>query len=157
MQNLFGSSDQTLPEVLQDDLEELLTWDNNAYLTWMSVNSEAENACWFTVKLSSNGRDFGLRLEFWIPEWMTARGAAAVLPANWSLSECKNGERAVVDLGMGKWSAMVAALPRISRTCARLMNELWGETDVDDVMLMTIDYQDDQLEVPFTEIAGYGR
>jgi hypothetical protein len=63
----------------------------------------------------------------------------------------------MVDLGMRKWSEVEASLPSVARTSARLMNELWGRTDVDDVLLMSIDYQDEQLEVPFTDMPTYGR
>ena len=159
MQNLFSGIADSLPQMLQSDLEELLTWDNNCYLTWMRVDSDAagDAARPFTVKLSSDGRKFGLRAEFWIPEWMTERGVAAILPASLQVADCDPGQRAAVDFGMRKWSEVEASLPKVSRTCARLANELWGRTDVDDVLLMTIDYQDEQLETPFTDLPGYGR
>jgi hypothetical protein len=156
MQNLFSAEGSPLPESLQEDLEELLTWDNNCYLTWVRMGGvPSEESRWFTVKLSSDGRDFGLRLEFWIPAWMTARGVEAVLPASLALSDCVPGERAVVDLGMRKWSEVQASLPKVARTCARLINELWGLTRSEELLLMTVDYQDEQSATPFTALPTY--
>ena len=43
---------------------------------------------------SSDGCSFGLRLEFWIPEWMTERAVAAVLPAHLALADCRPGKEA---------------------------------------------------------------
>jgi hypothetical protein len=159
MPNLFSGVGLSLPETLLDDLEELLTWDNNCYLTWVSVSDDTdpEGARWFTVQFSSDGRDFGLRLDFWIPEWMNARGVAAVLPAHMEVAECEPGSRAVVDLGMRRWSELKASLPKVARTSARLINELWGPTESDEVLLLTIEYQDEQHPVAFPSLPGYGR
>ena len=158
MQNLFSAEGTPLPETLLEDLEELLTWDNNCYLTWVRMGSGApsDDSRWFTVKLGSDGRDFGLRLEFWIPAWMNARGVEAVLPASLALTECVPGQRASVELGMRKWSEVHASLPRVARTCARLINELWGLTSSEELLLMTVDYQDEQLATPFTALPTYG-
>jgi hypothetical protein len=159
MQNLFASLDRPLPETLLEDLEELLSWDNNCFLTWVSVgdDTEAEGARWFTVRFSSDGRDFGLRLEFWIPQWMTARGVAAVLPASLPVAECKPGQQAAVDVGMERLSRVRANLPRLARTCARLINELWGRTESDGILLLAMEYQEQQLEMPFADLPTYGR
>jgi hypothetical protein len=157
MQGTFDYAERALPALLQSDLEELLTWDNNCELTWTSILSESEESHWFRVALSSSGRDFGLALEFWIPEWMNARGVAAILPAHLAVGECVPGRHARVDLGMGRWSALQAGLPKVARTCARLINELWGATDSDDLLLLSMNYQDEQLETPFTELPTYGR
>ena len=156
--SLFGSN-PSLPEALQNDLEELLTWDNNCYLTWVRVDdgTVAEGSQPFTMQLTSDGREFGLRLEFWIPEWMNERGVSAILPASLSVAECRPGKSAAVEFGMRRWSEVETSLPRVARTCARLMNELWGRTDTDDVLLVTIDYQEEQLETPFTDLPSYGR
>ncbi len=158
MQKLFSTAGGSLPETLLEDLEELLTWDNNCYLTWvrMEGGASSDESRWFTVKLSGDGHQFGLRLEFWIPGWMTARGVEAVLPASLAVSECVSGQRAGVDLGMRKWSEVKASLPRVARTCARLINELWGRTGSEELLLMTVDYQEGLLEAPFTELPTYG-
>ena len=159
MQNLFSGSGPPLPETLLADLEELLTWDNNCLLTWVSLGNDCDrqNSRWFTVLLTSDGQQFGLRLEFWVPEWMTARGVDAVLPAHLSVQACTPGKEATVDLGMRRWSELEASLPKVARTSARLMNELWGPTVTDEVLLLTIEYQEEQLETPFPQLPTYGR
>jgi hypothetical protein len=159
MQKLFADTDVPLPATLQDDLEELLTWDNNCFLSWVSVSTEQDpdGTRWFRVKLSSDGSCVWLRLEFWIPEWMTERGAAAILPAHLSLDGCRPGVEAAVDLPPLRWSELRGTLPRVARTCARLINELWGRTDTEDVLLLTIDYQEHRLETPFSSLPGYGQ
>ena len=43
----------------------------------------------------------------------------------------------------------------VARTTARLMNELWGPTQGDDVMLVGIDYLESLLPIPFAEVPGY--
>lgn len=158
MQKLFDF-DVPLPETLQDDLEELLTWDNNCYLSWVSVSNEndPDGSRWFTVKFNGDGRAWALRLEFWIPEWMNARGAAAILPAHLSLADCTPGVEASACMELSRWSDVKASLPRVARTCARLINELWGRTESEDVLLLTIDYQDERFPVPFSKLPGYGR
>jgi len=157
MPHLFSSLERPLPEVLEDDLRELLTWDNNCFLTWSSVSSESdpEGSRWFTVKLSSDGSRFGFRLEFWIPDWMEERGVAAVLPASLAVAECRQGNFAAVDLGRKRRSELLASVPRVARTCARLINELWGPTLADGILLLAIDYQRDLLETPFPELPGF--
>ncbi|HWO88316.1 MAG TPA: hypothetical protein VNL98_04110 [Gemmatimonadales bacterium] len=159
MQALSFEGSRPLPETLLDDLRELLTWDNNCLLTWsgMGTETDPEGARWFTVKLSSDGERFALRLEFWIPEWMSERGVAAILPAHLQVEACRPGEWAAVDLGLRTWSELEASLPRVARTCARLINELWGPTEGEDVLLLTIDYQDEQLPLPFSELPGFRR
>jgi hypothetical protein len=157
MRNPPTVSPRSLPETLLSDLQELLTWENNCLLTWVSIRSEADptGLRWFTVKYSSDGREFGLRLEFWVPEWMNARAVAAILPAHLAVADCDPGKQAAVDLGMGAWSALQASLPRVARTCARLINELWGRTEAEQVLLLTIEQQEEQLETPFTELPTY--
>ena len=157
MRTLFSELERPLPQALLDDLTELLTWDNNAFLTWVRTDDDIGGNRWFTVSLSSDGRQFGLRLEFWIPEWMTARGVTAILPAHLQLAECRLGTQATVDLGMRPWADVKASLPRVARTAARLMNELWGLTETDAVLLLAMEYQDELLETPFTQIPGYGK
>lgn len=148
-----------LPEVLLGDLRELLTWDNNCFLTWVQAPSdvEGEPQRWFTVRLGSDGQKFGLRLEFWIPAWMSQRGVAAILPAHLEPSTFEPGRLAAVDLGLQPWPELERSLPKVSRTCARLMNELWGPATAREVLLLTLEYQDEQLEAPFTAIPGYGK
>jgi hypothetical protein len=149
--HLFSSLDRPLPEALQDDLEALCAWDNNCYLTWVSVGSDADpdGSRWFTVKLTGDGRSFELRLEFWIPAWMGDRGLAAILPASVPVSGCRTGVSAAVDLGPRSRAELRTGLPRVARTCARLMNELWGPTRTDDVLLLTMEYQEERLPEPF--------
>lgn len=151
MPNLFSRGAKALPEVLLEDLRELLTWDNNCLLTWSNAgdDGDADGSRWFSVLFSSDGRQFGLRLEFWIPAWMDERGVAAVLPASLSNSEVVDGKRAAVDLGMKPRNEVEAGLPKAARTCARMMNELWGPTVSDDVLLLTMEYQPDLLDPPF--------
>lgn len=157
MAHLFSSFERPLPQVLEDDLRELLTWDNNCFLSWSSVSSESDpdGSRWFTVKLSSDGSRFGFRLEFWIPEWMDERGVAAILPASLTAAECRQGNFAAVDLGMRRRSELLASVPRVARTCARMINELWGLTLADGILLLAIDYQRDRLETPFPQLATY--
>lgn len=159
MKNLFSGTGRSLPETLLDDLEELLTWDNNCYLRWVWAgnDTEAEGSRWFSVALSSDGREFGLRLQFWIPDWMTERGVSAILPASLSPADFHDGRWAAVDLGMRRWSEVEASLPKVARTSARLINELWGRTESEDVLLLTIEYQDEQLETGFAEVPDYGQ
>ena len=118
--HLFSSLDRPLPEALQEDLESLCGRDNNSYLTWVSVGSDAEpdGSRWFTVKLNGEGRSYGLRLEFWIPGWMNERGVAAILPASQPVAGCRTGVSAAVDLGMRTAAELQAALPRAARLIA---------------------------------------
>ena len=150
---------QPLPEVLLADLRELVTWDNNCFLTWVQApgDAESEPQRWFTVRLGSDGHQFGLRLEVWIPGWMPQRGVEAILPAHLEPAEFIPGKLAAVDLGLQPWPELQRSLPRTARTCARLMNELWEPTTAREVLLLTLEYQDEQLEAPFTEIPGYGK
>jgi len=149
----------SLPEMLQADLDDLLDWDNNCFLTWTRVPGEADPDAsrWFTALLSSDGERFSLRLEFWIPRWMSERGVAAILPAHLSVTAAVPGERAVVEIASGRWSELKAALPRVARTCARLINELWGRTESDQVLLLTVEYQHERLPVPFSKLPAYDR
>jgi hypothetical protein len=151
MPNLFSRGARPLPETLLEDLRELLTWDNNCLLTWGHVGGETDpdGSRWFSVLFSSNGSSFGLRLEFWVPDWMTERGVGAILPAHLSVADLYPGKRAVVDLGMRSRADLEASLPKVARTCARLMNELWGPTASDDVLLMTMEYQPEVRDEPF--------
>jgi hypothetical protein len=158
MQSLFAALERPLPETLLDDLQELVTWDNNAYLTWVGLSTEEDpdGSRWFSAKFSSDGETFGLRLEFWIPEWMTERALAAILPAHLGVDGFTRGVEGAVEVSRGRWPEVRAGLPRVARTCARLINELWGRTDSDGVLLLTIDYQEERLEIPFTELPGFG-
>lgn len=153
-----GTTERPLPAVLLEDLRELLTWDNNCYLTWVRLTGEAETESqhWFTIQFGSDGRRFGLRLEFWIPDWMDQRGVEAILPAHLAVAAIETGRWAAVDLGRASWSGVIAGLPKVARTCARLMNELWGPTTALNVLLLTLEYQDEQLETPFSGVPGYG-
>ena len=155
MQNLFSGIERPLPEILLLDLKELLTWDNNCHLTWVRLDDD-DPETWkrFSVRLWSDGRRFALNLAFGIPSWMNSRGVEAILPAHLEVSEWETG-RAVVCLGLQKWSELKSGLPRSARTCARLMNELWGPTSGQDVMLVGIDYLEPLLPIPFTEIPGH--
>jgi hypothetical protein len=56
---------------------------------------------------------------------------------------------------MRPWAELEASVPRVARTCARLMNELWGPTTGEDVMLVGIDYLEPALPTPFHEVPGY--
>lgn len=156
MQNLFSSLDRPLPALLKEDLEELLTWENNCYLTWVQLDDDDPES-WrkFNVRLWSDGRRFCLTLDFGVPEWMDARGVEAILPAHLSVTEMEPGRRAVVDLGLKSWLELKASVPRVARTCARLMNELWGPTIGENFMLVGIDYLEPQLPTPFGEIPGH--
>jgi hypothetical protein len=158
MRSLFSGLERPLPETLQDDLEDLLTWDNNAVLTWVSLDEE-EDGAWrkFSVKMYCDGRLFGLALDFGIPEWMNARGVGAIVPASLRVGEVESGKRASIDLGPRKWSELRVGLPRVSRTCARLMNELWGPTHTEDVLLTGIDYAEELLPTPYPELRSYGK
>lgn len=158
MPHLFSALERPLPEVLEDDLRELLTWDNNCFLTWSSVCSETDpdGSRWFSVKLSSDGRRFSFRLEFWIPEWMGERGVAAILPASVPVAGCRDGISAGVDLEPRRRSELVSSVPKMARTCARLINELWGPTQADGILLLVIDYQHERLDTPFPQLPTYG-
>lgn len=155
MPNLFSSLERPLPDVLREDLEELLTWENNCYLTWVQLDDE-EPGSWrrLTVRLWSDGRRFCLTLDLGIPAWMDARAVEAILPAHLSVTSMEKG-RALVDLGLKPWSELKSGLPRAARTCARLMNELWGPTTAENVMLVGIDYLDAQLPTPFAQVPGH--
>lgn len=156
MQHLFSGMERSLPQLLQADLEELATWDNNCYLTWVQLDDE-EAGSWrkFTVRLWSDGRQFGLALDFGVPEWMDLRAAEAILPAHLSVTSMDRGRRAVVETGLKQWPRLKESLPKTARTCARLINELWGPTEGDDVMLVGIDYLETVLPVSFAEIPGH--
>jgi hypothetical protein len=157
MPHLFSALERPLPQVLEDDLRELLTWDNNCFLTWSSVSSEADpdGSRWFSVRLSSDGVRFRFQLEFWIPEWMGERGVAAILPASVSVTDCRDGVAATVELALYRRSELVASVPRVARTCARLINELWGRTEADGLLLLAIDYQHERLDTPFPQLPTY--
>lgn len=154
MQHLFSSLERPLPDVLEDDLRELLNWDNNCFLTWSSVVSEndPDGSRWFSVKLNSDGHQFRLSLEFWIPGWMGERAVAAILPASVEVSDCRDGISATVDLAPRKRSELADGIPRVARTCARLINELWGPTQADGILLLAIEYQHERLDTPFPEL-----
>lgn len=143
-----------LPQLLLGDLEELASWDNNAYLTWERNEplEQFQGIPWFRVFFSGDGTQFGLRLEFAIPIWMNARGVSAILPARLELTACTPGELAVVDYGLHPPGALLAALPGVARTCARLLNELWGPTDVTDIFLPTMEYQAVLHPTPFPSL-----
>ena len=85
------------------------------------------------LRLSRQEDAVSLRAEFWIPEWMNARGVAAILPAHLVVADCEPGRYAVVELGTHPESEWEKQLPRLARTCARLLNELWGRTEALDV------------------------
>jgi hypothetical protein len=158
MPNLISRKRRPLPDVLLEDLNELVTWDNNCYLSWTKADPEGKMAPrWFKVRFGSDTLLFGLTLEFWVPAWMDARGVRAILPAHLEVLECEPGRSATVALGMGKWSEVQSSLPRVARTCARLVNELWGPTESDGVLLAEIDYQPETLPTPFPELRTYGR
>ncbi|MGV3722297.1 MAG: hypothetical protein ACO1SX_15430, partial [Actinomycetota bacterium] len=108
-----------------------------------------ESARWFTVKLTGDGARYRLALEFWIPRWMDVRGVSAILPASRSVMECQPGVSAAVDLGSFPFSELAGSLPRWARTCARLINELWGVSATEDVHLHAMDYQEELEPVPF--------
>lgn len=156
MQHLFSSFERPLPDVLEDDLQELLNWDNNCFLTWSSVVSEndPDGSRWFSVKLNSDGRQFCLSLEFWIPGWMGERAVAAILPASVEVSDCRDGISATVNLAPRQRSELATSIPRVARTCARLINELWGPTQADGILLLTIEYQHERLDTPFPELSS---
>lgn len=156
MQNLFAGLDRPLPAILQEDLEELLTWENNCYLTWVQLDDD-DPGTWrkFNVRLWSDGHRFALTLDFGVPEWMDARGVEAILPAHLPVSEMERGRRAVVELGLKPWPELRSGLPKVARMCARLMNELWGPTKGEDVMLVGIDYLEPQSPTPFPDVPGY--
>jgi hypothetical protein len=151
IQSLFADDERPLPDRLSADLEELLTWDNNCFLTWVRVGPETDPQAppWFTVRITGLGRAFRVRLEFALPPRMTERGVAAILPAHLSVAECQPGKEAAVEWATCRWSELRASLPRLARTCARLMNELWGRTETDAVLLLRMDYQDVRSETPF--------
>lgn len=150
MQHLFSPLERPLPEVLRQDLEALLSRDNNSFLTWVDdPEAMPDNARWFTVKLTGDGERYALRLEFWIPSWMDERGVSAILPASRSVSECRRGVQAAVDLGSFRFAELARSLPRWSQTCARLINELWGVSGAEDVHLHAIDYQEELLPISF--------
>jgi hypothetical protein len=157
MPHLFSALERPLPEVLEDDLQELLVWDNNCFLTWSSVSSEGDpdGSRWFTVRLNSDGSRFGFSLEFWIPAWMSERGVAAILPASVAVAGCREGISATVELGLRRRSELVTSVPRLSRTCARLLNELWGPTQADGILLLVLDYQPELLDTPFSQLPTY--
>lgn len=157
MPHLFSSFERPLPDVLEDDLRELLAWDNNCFLTWSSLRSDDDSdvSRWFTVKLNSDGVRFGFSLEFWIPEWMGERGVGAILPASLTVNGCRTGHSATVELGLRRRSELAASVPRLARTCARLINELWGPTLPDGVLLLAIEHQDALLDRPFSQLPSY--
>lgn len=158
MANLISPQSRPLPETLLEDLQKLTARDNNSFLTWCRLGAEPAGgeAPWFTVDYHSDGRRFGLRLAFWIPAWMNARGVAAILPARLLVTECDPGHQAEVDLGLERRSALLARLPAVARTCARLINELWGPTESEAVLLRVLDYAVEALPTPFPELEAYG-
>src|SRR5688500_1470249 len=115
MQHLFSEHERPLPQLLQSDLEELLTWENNCYLTWVQLDDE-EPGSWrkFNVRLWSDGRRFGMALDFGVPEWMDSRGVEAILPAHLSVTSMERGRRAVVELGMKPWRELEESLPKVA-------------------------------------------
>jgi len=157
MQHLFTDLERPLPDSLAENLAELLQWDNNCFLTWVSVPCEADpdGSRWFTVRLSSDGKGFGFQLEFWIPNWMSERGIAAVLPARLGVQSCEAGVRAAVELRKGRWSELKLSVPQVARTCARLINELWGPTESADLLLVAMEFQDERLPTKFSELPVY--
>jgi hypothetical protein len=159
MPSLSDGTPRPLPEALLADLRELLTWDNNCFLTWISVDPDpqTEDSRWFTVRLSADGTQFRVLLEFWIPTWMTSRGVAAILPAHLEVHDCREGVKASVELGLRRWSEIRGGLPKVARTCARLMNELWGRTDGEDILLLAMEHEAELLPTPFSELPAYER
>jgi hypothetical protein len=150
MQHLFSPQERPLPEALQQDLEALLSRDNNSYLTWVDDPDVGSGlARWFAVEFSGEGGRYSLRLEFWIPAWMDERGVSAILPASRSVAACTAGVRAAVELDAGPFAELVRSLPRWSNTCARLINELWGVSQAEAVQLLALDYQAAVLPTPF--------
>jgi len=160
MQPFPGAGD-TLPDVLQQDVRELVDWDNNAQLTWTPMDAptgdpvDATEERWFRVRFSSTGRSFGLRLEFTLPAAAAERYLRAVLPAHLDVTECVPGRRAAVELGYRKLSELRAMLPRTARTCARLLAEFWGVTDPEEVLLHGPEYQDVLLDTSFPHLPAY--
>ena len=152
MPHLFSQIERPLPDVLAEDLRELLTWDNNCYLTWSRIDTDGDPAGgrWFTVRFSSDGRLYQFRLEFWIPRWMDERGVAAIVPASRSVAACEEGRWAAVELDWQARSQASASVPRVARTCARLINELWGPTQTAELLLTAMEYQNRLQERPFS-------
>jgi len=150
MQHLFTSLDRPLPDALREDLEALIARDNNSFLRWVDdPQVEPASARWFVVKFTGESGRYALRLELWLPAWMDERSLSAILPASRTVTECRRGERAAVELGTFRFAELERALPRWSRTCARLINELWGVSTSDGVHLQELGYQDELLREPF--------
>jgi hypothetical protein len=158
MPSQSGGNSKPLPDTLLEDLRELLTWDSNCFLTWMSVQPDpaTEDSRWFIVRLSSDGHRFGLLLEFWIPAWMNERGVQAILPAHLTVTDCRDGVKVSVDLGLHRWSELKAMLPKVARTSARLINELWGRTDAEGVLLLAMEQDENPLNLSFSQLPSYG-
>ena len=132
MQARLFDPDQPLPELLRGDLAALLSSEGDGSVTWTRRDEEpAERS--FTLRAFRSEESVSLRAEFWIPEWMNARGVAAILPAHLVVADCEPGRYAVVELGTLPESEWAEQLPRLARTCARLLNELWGRTEALDV------------------------
>lgn len=156
MQNLLSPLEQPLPDTLRKDLEALARRDNNSYLQWVQ-HPEADSGVtpWFEVRLTGEeDGHYALRLTFWIPGWMDERGVSAILPASRSLADCRRGEWAAVELGSRRFPELSASLPRVARTCARLINELWGPTGSDGIQLEEMAYQEDLAPQPFPELGS---
>lgn len=135
MQARLFDPDQPLPNRLREDIAVLLAAEGGGVRTWVRAETgEASGERYFTLRKTCNAGRAALRLEFWIPDWMSARGAAAILPAHLAVEECLPGERAVVPLGERPEAEWQPEAPRLGRTCARLMNELWGRTDAPEVV-----------------------
>lgn len=150
MPHLFSPLERPLPDTLRQDLQTLLLRDNHSYLLWVrETQTSAESAPWFKVIFRGEEGHYSLRLEFAIPGWMDRRGVAAILPASRSVADCRRGEWAAVNLDEAPFRDLFQRLPRVARTCARLMNELWGPTETHDMRLEELAYLDQLSPTPF--------
>ncbi len=134
MQGQLFDPDRPLPELLTVDIGALLSEAGDGSVSWTPLDAQDEaTERRFTLRKVASEERIALALEFRIPAWMTERGVLAILPAHLVPTECRDGHSATVELGARAESEWRAELTRLCRTCARLMNELWGRTDAVDV------------------------
>ncbi len=138
MRALFDSPEDELPERLEEDLAELLDEEPDALLSWEDIRDESDRPRWFQVLLYRRDGVAGLRFSFWIPAWMKQAGVAAMLPARLRVDDCEPGAQATTHLAASSLQEVRSRLPQAAHLVARLMNDLWGPTEAEDVWLREI-------------------
>ena len=157
MRNLFDNGAGSLPDKLGGDLEALLTCERAASLTWHDLRDDRSEPRWFQVLYGPNGQELTLTFRFWIPDWMGEHAVAAILPARLEVDAVEAGRWARLSFARGTRSQLATRIPATARCAARLMNELWGRTEAEDVWLEEYAEAADELAADLTAIDAWKR